>query len=62
MNTAAMLIAAYCQDTDMAKDKLDGFLQLSQQRNPAWGPGTPTGPNWSACWADRPPPAPRNPA
>ncbi|MFD9535326.1 hypothetical protein [Streptomyces sp. NPDC060010] len=37
MNTAAMLIAAYCQDTDMAKDDLDGFLQLSQQRNRAWG-------------------------
>ncbi|MFD3682767.1 hypothetical protein [Streptomyces sp. NPDC058613] len=38
MNTAAMLIAAYCQDTDTPKDQLDGFLQLSQQRNRAWGP------------------------
>ncbi|MFJ5811156.1 hypothetical protein [Streptomyces sp. NPDC093093] len=37
MNTAAMLIAAYCQDTDMTKNELDGFLQLSQQRNRAWG-------------------------
>ncbi|MEV6576083.1 hypothetical protein [Streptomyces sp. NPDC051577] len=37
MNTAAMLIAAYCQDTDMAKNELDGFLQLGQQRNRAWG-------------------------
>ncbi|MFD3808544.1 hypothetical protein ACFWTC_34365 [Streptomyces sp. NPDC058619] len=60
MNTAAMLIAAYCQDTDMGKDQLDGFLQLCQQRNRAWAPGTPTGPNWPVCWADRRPPAPRS--
>ncbi len=67
MNMAAMLIAAYCQDASMAKNKLDGFLQLGQQRNRASGPrdadhaqlaGLLGGP--APAGPRRPPPAPRS--
>lgn len=38
MDTAAMLIAAYCQRTGMALDTLASYLQTRQQRSRAAGP------------------------
>ncbi|MFG3042768.1 hypothetical protein ACGFYZ_38305 [Streptomyces sp. NPDC048330] len=38
MDTAAMLIAAYCQHTGMALDTLASYLQTRQQRSRAAGP------------------------
>ncbi|AEM88769.1 hypothetical protein Strvi_9522 (plasmid) [Streptomyces violaceusniger Tu 4113] len=38
MGMAAMLIAAYCQYTGMSKDRLESYLQLSQQHSRAAGP------------------------
>ncbi|WP_413105671.1 hypothetical protein [Streptomyces sp. Inha503] len=38
MDMASMLIAAYCQHAGMSKDKLESYLQLSQQHTRAAGP------------------------
>lgn len=39
MNMAALLIAAYRQRSGMRPDTLESYLQLSQQRDRAAGPG-----------------------
>ncbi|GGN44955.1 hypothetical protein GCM10012285_28140 [Streptomyces kronopolitis] len=38
MDMVAMLIAAYCQKTDMDRDTLTSYLQTSQQHSRAAGP------------------------
>lgn len=38
MNMAALLIAAYCQQTGMSEDTLQTYLQTGQQQNRADGP------------------------